>query len=225
MGDGRLRARNVIDSERAVLGGRFGHSQQHGALQAGGTGVNIGEVRGWAGCRASCRCVSWLWMLVRGVGENKGRPAEPLSSVQISGTASARRFHSYPITHSGNSRSGCTGSVLAPTLSLHLWPGSRDLSAHENSLQLAPSPPLLPLLLPPGGGCADIVRSTSSGSCYVWQEVQPLRPAALREAARGHGAGRDVGGAGRGQNGGSCASPLGVSHPTHPTGGNPGAAK
>ena len=34
--------------------------------------------------------------------------------------------------------------MLAPALSLHLWPGSRDLSAHETPPQLALPPPLSP---------------------------------------------------------------------------------
>lgn len=66
-----------------------------------------------------------------------------------------------------------------------LWPGGRGSSAlprvQESSIQLIFSP-FPALLLSPEGGRTDIVWSTSSGSCYAWQEVQPLRPSALREA-------------------------------------------
>lgn len=72
------------------------------------------------------------------------------------------------------------GFSRALSVSVHLWPGRRGSSAlprvHESSIQLIfPHFPSLPLSL--GGGRTDIVWSTSSGSCYAWQEVQPLREA------------------------------------------------
>lgn len=129
-----------------------------------------------------------------GAGESPLKPFElpcryPGRAARVSGGDGrfSQRLTIYPITCDGKSWSAMDGKGLsqAPAVSVHLWPGGRDSSAlprvHESSIQLI-FPPFPSLLLSPGGGRTDIVWSTSSGSCYAWQEVQPLRPAALREA-------------------------------------------
>lgn len=141
------------------------------------------------GFRASCRCAAPLWMLPAGEGRWRGGIATKTFwvTVQISEEGS-QHFRGWwlllpalTITCDGKSWSAAdrTGLSRAPAVSVHLWPGGRGSSAlprvHESSIQLI-SPPFPSLPLSPEGGCTDIVCSTSSGSCYAWQEVQALRP-------------------------------------------------